>query len=203
MVPEFFIFPIGTVDNRIRTDAAKIDTVLNRQRGLLGHLPDPHAAAAADVTGFRQQHRLAVALVQLLQQLMERHAAWIIEVPPQAQIGAAFPLVGVVVVDADQIHVARIAAQFRLAAAAQHVESLELRLAPMRGLRGPIRPLARGDHMDQRIALQDSGFRIDFPDGLAAGDGGANQLPLAFAAGIRVIHVLAMEHVGRQTPTGK
>ena len=95
------------------------------------------------------------------------------------------------------------AAQFGRGAAAQHVPGLELRGAPARRLMGPVGPLLGGDHMDQRVALVDARAGRDFPDGVAASQGGAHQLALAQRGGVRVVHIAALEHVDRQAPGGE
>ena len=197
------IFPIGAVDDGINTDAMQIGAMLHGKQGLCGGFTYPGAAAAADMAGFSDQHRPPVAPPHFQQQLVQRHAARFAQVPPQAQVAAAFPLVAVVVVQADQIQVARRAAQRRFATAAQHVPGLELRFAPGGRLRDPVGTAGRRGDMDQRVALQHARARIDAPDRLAAGDGGAHQLALAFPAGIGMVHVQAAKHMHRQAPAGK
>ena len=202
-VPVAGIIPVGPVDDGVDADTAQRRAMLHGQRRLGRHLAYPGAAPAAHMAGFRQQQGPPVARLHFEQQLVQRHAARLAQVPPQAQVAAAFPLVAVVIVQADQIQVARRAAQFRRLPAAQHVPGFELRGTPGRRLRGPVRASRRRDDMDQRVALQQARLRTDGADGIAAGDAGAHQLALAFVARVRPVHVQALEHVHRQSPAGK
>ena len=202
-MPVAGIVPVGTVDHGIDADAAQRGTMLDGQRRLDGHVAYPGAAPAAHVARFGQQQRPLVARLHFQQQLVQGHAARFAQVPPQAQVAAAFPLVAVVIVQADQVQVARRAAQFRRLPAAQHVPRLELRGTPGGRLRNPVRASGRRGHVDQGIALQEARLRADGTDGVATGHGGAHQLPLAFLARIGPVHIQALEHVHGQAPAGK
>ena len=93
---------------------------------------------------------------------------------PVDQRDAPLPLVGPVVVDADDIEVLAAAAELRHEPAAQHVPALEDEaLVEVARLLGKVRPAGRRRHPAQRIDIDDPRFRAGEPDGVDAGDGGA------------------------------
>src|SRR5574340_635489 len=89
------------------------------------------------------------------------------------------PLVGRVEVDAHNVEVTRVAAQFGTAASGNHVPRLELAL--VLGARSIGRFATRRHDVDERFGEDQPRARVDVPDCFGAGDDGADQLAFQFA----------------------
>ena len=100
-----------------------------RRSDFAGDFAHPVRAAHAGMAGFRNDQRALIAPAHGIEQLRQRGAARIVELPAQRPLRAEFPLVAPVIIDADDIEVARTAAEFRARAAAQHVPRFELQFA--------------------------------------------------------------------------
>ncbi len=167
------------------------DAVIARTDGFSRQFLDPGAAPAADVTGFRKQNGTSIPLLDLVQETMQRHPPRIAQVPPQSLVGIELPLIAVVIIDADQVEVARRAAQLRRDPTAQHVPRLELRLCAGCSSVVQIGTIAGCNDMDDRIAMKDARMRVGFPDGIAARDRRAHQLPFHFSC-IDIVALVAI-----------
>src|SRR6476646_1259027 len=112
--------PVRPIDYGVDAYTTQIDAKLLCQRNLLGHIFDPCTPATTDMARFRQQDGSAVALVDLVQESVERRPPRMIQMPPEA-VALDFPLVAVIIIDSHQVEKMRFPAQFRLDLAAEHV----------------------------------------------------------------------------------
>src|SRR5437868_2318380 len=105
-MPVLGIFPIGAIENRIQANAGDGQAVPTGAGDLVGNFANPFAAAATDMAGFGDKQRAAVTLVGFAQQLMQRTAALVAQMPLQSFVGGVFPLAGVVMIDTDDVEIA-------------------------------------------------------------------------------------------------
>lgn len=63
-MPDLRIFPVGSIEDRINTDAEDIRSRQLRVRHFRCNVIYPGSTPAADMAGFRQQQRSLVSLVQ-------------------------------------------------------------------------------------------------------------------------------------------
>ena len=88
-----------------------------------------------------------------------------------------FPLITVVVVDADHIQKVRRTTQFRFPGSTQHVPGFELGLPVHQCVIPKIRLIMRSNDVYEGIAVQNASGGIDLPDNLATFQRGAHQPP--------------------------
>ena len=131
---------------------------------------------------------------------MQRLSSSVAQMPRQPLIGVSLPLIGVIVVGADDIEIARRAAQFRLARAGQHIPGLKLRGVQLRGELITGFALFIGNQMNKGIAMKKARPGIGQPDGVAARQGRAHQLALDIV-GSRL--AVVAEQSDRQAPAKK
>src|SRR5215204_427175 len=109
------VLPFESVDDRVETDAFERHAGVDGRAEFGSHLPDPFGTAGSHVARLRDEDRTLIALVRGLQQLVERHPAWVawMDVPRNLLSSRLLPLVVVVEVHADDIQILRIAAKLR------------------------------------------------------------------------------------------
>jgi hypothetical protein len=97
------------------------------------------------VAGLRDDERTAIASVDLGQKVPERDPARVARgvLPPEPDV-RMLPLVGVVVVDADDVEIARVSAEVGIEQAGEHGPGVELALPLVGGRGSEVGPAAGG-----------------------------------------------------------
>ena len=98
------VIPVRTVDDRINGDPLQRHAVPNGRLHLLMDLPEPGPASGSEMTGLPDEEWALVALIDLIEQLVQRHPAVVARVlfPAQTDVWM-LPLVGMVIVQAHNI----------------------------------------------------------------------------------------------------
>src|SRR5688572_22094711 len=91
-----------------------------------------------------------------------------------------FPLIGSVIIHADNIQISHIPAEFGVSAAGNHVPGLELGIALIGGGLSEIGAASRNNDVENRIDMADTGAAIDFPEGLNSGKRGSHEIAFEF-----------------------
>src|SRR5436305_5378357 len=101
------VFPIETVEDRVKTNAVERDTFVERDPALSGDLVEPWRAADPIMAGLRHNHGPPIPLVQFLEQQMQWTPPRIVRpgVPMELASPRHFPLVSGVVVHANDVQV--------------------------------------------------------------------------------------------------
>src|SRR3569833_3492194 len=108
------LIPVGPVDGGIQAHAVYGYAARVGLQHFLADLLDPGAATRADMAGLRDRDRSSIEVMDLAEQLGERKAPCVPQMPAQAYPGAVLPLVVVVVVDIVLVVVSLAAVVFRL-----------------------------------------------------------------------------------------
>ena len=141
------------------------------------HVVKPLPTPLTPMAGFDNKHGAAIALPDLTHEFVKRLAAHIAQVPMRRRANWQLPLVAVVIIQPDDVQVARRAAQLRLNTAAQHVPGLERGIGfctdDFVKLSGR---LSRGHYMDQRVAVHEARRWIHLANHLARALSGAYKL---------------------------
>jgi hypothetical protein len=183
-VPVVRIVPIRPVDHRVETDPVNRYSGLERRANLGHDLPDPRGAPTAEVTRFSKHEWSPEASPHPAQELMQRYPPLIAGVilPPQP-LTSELPLIRVIVVEAENVEIAGITAQRRLERSTQELQRLELRPGRCAGGGGEFGTADRGDDVNQRINLKETGVGHDVSNRLDPGDRRPNELTLDLRCG--------------------
>ena len=182
LVPVGRVVPVGPVDQRVQADAADRDRRGARARHFVGDLVQPGGSPTADVSGLGQDHRPAVAPPGVVEQGRERLPTRVAQVPPEALLGADFPLPAGVVVDAEQVECGRRAAERRFGEATQQVPGLPLVRAHRVGERLQVGAVGRRDDVDDRLDVEEARAPVDRAHRVDAGQRRADQPALDVVA---------------------
>ena len=178
-VPVRKIVPAVPVNRRVEADAFNRHAARPGQADFPRHVVQPLAPAIADMAGFGQQHRRAVALPDRIEQFAERLATRVAQMPVQGIVGLPLigPLVVVVIVDADDVKVPGRAAELWFGAARQHVPGLKSTsaLLPRRFQHFRNRIIGRRD-MNQGVAVHEACLRVHAANRIAGLQGSSHQL---------------------------
>src|SRR5437763_12864872 len=107
------VVPIETVEDRVQTDAVERNTFVDRDPALSGDLVEPCCATDSIVAGLGHNHGPPIALVYFLEQQIQWTPPRIIRsgVPMELAAARHLPLVGSVIVHANDVKVTLGAAQ--------------------------------------------------------------------------------------------
>ena len=158
------VAPVGPVDQRIQAQAVNRHTGSACAAHFVRHLIQPRRAAIAEVAGLGDDQRALVALPRRSEQRCQGGATRVAQVPPEALVAGHLPLAVVIVVHANQVERAGIAAELRFGPPGQHVPGLPLVAADLGGGGGKVGPVDEGDgrhHMHQRLDMQEARARIN------------------------------------------
>src|SRR5579872_1374997 len=187
------IFPVVAVEYRIKTHAIHGSSQLTSLANLFPDFPDPASAPRAEMAGLGDKQRPAITLPNPAQHAVQRNPALIARLVLPAQTPRRqVPLIGVIVISAEDVQIAVLATQFGMRLSRNHVPSLILRFGESGGLGSPLGLAPRREHLNDRLGIDEAGAPVDIPNRLAAGNHRANELLLEFvvaAAGERVENV--------------
>ena len=120
---------------------------------LPAHVAQPVRALLALDAGLGDQHRAPEPLVPLEKHVAQR--AVVALAAPDLASRSIEPLVGVVVIESDHVHVPRPAPQLRAPAAGQHLHRLELQEPVALGGVPLLRVTRAGEDVDHRLGVDD------------------------------------------------
>ena len=191
VVPEIQILPIGAVDDRIQANAFDRDFFGARNADLHRDLAQPGSATHAEMPGLADQQRASIARVHLSQYAMKGQTTvirW--RLVPQDALTVMFPLIAVVVIDANNIEIVGPTAQLWMRHAGNHVPGFELAQSIFFRIMGQFGPIAWGDDMNDRIDVQKARTAIHRTHRVHAGNRCAYQLafqlmPAMFRIGVK------------------
>ena len=179
VLAEPVVVPAEVVGDRIEADALDRHAAGAGAPDLGGDHAQPGRAGVALGAGLGDQDRAAGAGVELEEQVGERAVERVVGADRRAAVD---PLVGRVVVGADDVEEAGLPADLRPEPPGDQVGGLELGVVPALGL--PARAAGGGVVVDgdQRLAVDEAGARVDVAERVHRGDGGAGELDLELEA---------------------
>src|SRR5689334_21457678 len=173
------VVPIHPVDDRKETHAFDRYAGVVRAPQFRGDLAQPLGPPDADVARLANEQRPTVSVNDLGEDPMKRLPSRVARrvFPPQSRVGV-FPLIRVVKIDAHDVEITGMPAEFRRGHAREHVPRLELALPLIRRSLGQVRTHHWRYDVNDRIDVHNPRAAVNLPDRLAAADDGFDELSL-------------------------
>ena len=175
------VVPAGVVDDRVEANSLHRHAQLDRRGDLAADVVQPLGPRLAFGPRLGDEQRPAVAFVDLTQHVADRQVVRVRR-HEQHTLGAervVEPLVLAVVVDAEDVEVLHVTAEFGALPAGDHVPGGELRLPVALGGDAVLRARRVGLDINDRVGV-DNSSRPDGPDRFDGGNRAANKLGLEF-----------------------